>query len=298
MRILTLLARHGTDKYPGAIDDIAGLFARQLPEAEWDLIIVDNTLPEGYEQDLGPHRVLIGASNANWEFSAWQSGTDFVGRRLADYDFVNLATDAFRSLYTAYLDRFNMEILRLIASRGAAVGHIDYYNEPVLLLGRQSQAWLRTSFVLLPPVELTMLGPLTSIAETQVFFSGNPEAPFRPEAPLSENYRGYLLAWLTGEGTGQGVEWHSRFMLTEENLPQFQNKVVAILNEHMFSIRLRSQGCAMVDATWLATRNRQLRRGKPLEAIPSWRKQLTERDTDAVASSLLFSCGSRSAVTR
>ncbi len=288
MRILSLLVRHGIDKYPGAIDDITGLFARQLPEAEWDLIVIDNTQPKDYEQGLGPRRVLIGSSNAAWEFSAWQSGLAFVGHRLADYDFVHLATDAFRALYTAYLDRFNVEILDLIARRGGAVGHIDYYNEPILLLGRQSQAWLRTSFVFLPPAELKMLSSLTSIVEPGVFFSGNPEAPFRPEAPLSENYRGYLLGWLTGAGTGQGVEWHSRFMLSQETLRQFESKVVAILNEHMFSIRLRAQGCAMVDTTWLATRAKELGRGQPLGPIPSWRKQVAERDTDAAPSNLLF----------
>src|SRR5271167_4773885 len=81
MRILSMLVRHGTDKYPGAIDDISGLFARQLPEAEWDLIVIDNAQPDGYERGLGPRRVLIGSSNVMWEFSAWQSGLAFVGHR-------------------------------------------------------------------------------------------------------------------------------------------------------------------------------------------------------------------------
>jgi hypothetical protein len=289
MRILTLLVRHGTDKFPGAIDDVAALFARQLPEAEWDLIVIDNKLPEDHEQVLGPHRVLIGGSNAMREFSAWQSGLRFVGVRLTNYDFVNLATEAFRTLYIAYLDRFNTRTLRLASGRAAAVGHIDRHNDPVLLLGRQSQAWLRTSFVFLPPAELKMLGALISVAQPSGLFSGNPEEPFRPDAPLSENYRDYLLGWLTGEGTGQGVEWHSRFTLSQDTLPQFQDKVVAILNEHMFSIRLRAQGCAMVDTTWLATwAGKSARDGEPLGPIPSWRRQLTERDTDAVPSSVLF----------
>jgi hypothetical protein len=289
MRILTLLLRHGTERFPSAIDDVAALYARQLPEVEWDLIVIDNKLPEDHEQALGPRRVLIGGSNAMWEFSAWQSGLAFVGRRLADYDFVNLATDAFRTLYTAYLDRFNMEMLGRISTRAVAVGHIDYYNDPVLLFGRQSQAWLRTSFVLLPPSELKMLGSLISVAEPAATFSGDPQAPFLQDAPLSENYRAYLLDWLTGAGTGQGVEWHSRFALSHDTLPLFQGKVVAILNEHMLSIRLRAQGCAMVDATWLATRAGKLARDRqPLGPIPSWRRQLTERDTAAVPSNLLF----------
>jgi len=289
MRVLTLLVRHGTDRFPNAIDDVAGLFARQMPDVEWDLVVIDNKLPEDCEQTLGPHRTLIGGSNAMREFSAWQSGLAFIGQRLDGYDFVNLTTEAFRALYTAYLDRFNTAMLRLVSCRGAAVGHVDYYNEPVRLFGRQSQAWLRTSFVVLPPAELKMLGPLVSVTESSEIFSGEPEAPFRPDAPLSERCREYLLGWLTGDGTGQGVEWHSRFALSQETLPQFQNKVISILNEHMFSVRLRAQGCAMVDATWLATCAGKLGRdGRSLGPIPSWRRQLTERDTAAVPRNVLF----------
>jgi hypothetical protein len=289
MRILTLLVRHGTDKFPDAIDQVADIFRRQMPEVEWDLIVIDNQLAEDHEQVLGPRRLLIGGSNARREFSTWDSGLRFVGHRLADYDFVNLATEAFSALYTSYLDRFSTEMLRLISHRAAAVGHIDYYNEPVLFMGRQSQAWLRTSFVFLPPAELKLLGSLVSVSEASALFSGNPQAPFLADAPVSETYRGYLLDWLTGEGTGQGVEWHSRFTMSQDTLPQFQNKVMAILNEHMFGIRLRAQGCAMVDATWLATRAKSLvPAGQHLGAIPGWRRQLTERDVDAVPSKLLF----------
>jgi hypothetical protein len=78
-----------------------------------------------------------------------------------------------------------------------------------------------------------------------------------------------------------------------DTLPLFQNKVVAILNEHLLSIRLRAQGCAMLDATWLATRARMLvPAGQPLGPIPSWRKQITERDIDPAPPSLLLDCES------
>lgn len=289
MRILTLLVRHGTDKFPSAVDDVAILFARQLPQVELDLVVIDNKLPEDYEKVLGPTRLLIGGSNAQREFSAWERGLTVVGRRLYDYDFVNLATEAFRTLYTPYLGRFSTEMLQPMLCRGAAVGHIDYYNDPIFILGRHSQAWLRTSFLFLPPAELKLIGSLVSVSESGALFSGDPQSPFRPDAPLSENYRQYLLDWLTGEGTGQGVEWHSRFALSSETLPLFENKTIAILNEHMFSIRLRAQGCAMVDATWLDTQVKKLaEKGCPLGAIPSWRVQLTERDTDHVRSDVLF----------
>ncbi|MBZ5514896.1 MAG: hypothetical protein LAN62_08635 [Acidobacteriia bacterium] len=289
MRILTLLLRHGTAKYENAIDDIEAFFARQLPSVEWDLLVIDNTLPEGYEEVLPHKHVLIGGSNAQWEFSAWDNGIAHIGRRLAEYDLIHLATSAFATLYTRYLDRIGSEILQLILRRGAAVGHIDYYNEPIVIFGRQSQAWLRSSFVFLPPAELKMLGSLVSVADQAGLFTGNPTAPFRDDAPMSENYRQYILGWLTGDGTGQGVQWHSRFALSQDTLPWFQSKVLTILNEHMLSIRLRAQGCAMVDATWLATRAKTLPpAGQPLGPIPSWRKQITERDTDPAPSKVLF----------
>jgi hypothetical protein len=263
------------------VDDIAALFALQMPVVEWDLVVIDNTLPEHHEEVLGHSGVLIGGSNAQWEFSSWDSAIASVGRRLADYDFIHLATSAFRTLYTRYLDRFAPEMLGLLLRRGAALGHVDYFNEPVMIFGRQSQGWLRTSFLLLPPSELKLLGSLVSVGGGTALFSGDPAAPFRDGAPLSENYRRYLLGWLTGEGTGQGVQWHSRFVLSNDTLPWFQSKVVAILNEHLLSIRLRAQGCAMVDATWLATRAKTLvSTDRLLGRIPSWRMQVKSRDTD------------------
>lgn len=291
MRIVTLLVRHGTAKYDSAGDDIKALFLRQMPQVDSDLVIIDNTLPEDYEEVLDQSCVLIGGSNAQWEFSSWDDGIAHLGRRLAEYDLVHLATSAFRKLYTRYLDRIDSEMLHLVLRRGAAVGHVDYYNEPIMVLGRQSQAWLRSSFLFLPPAELKILGSLVSVAEQAALFTGNPVAPFRSDAPLSENYRQYLLDWLTGDGTGQGVQWHSRFALSTDTLAFFQSKVVEILNEHVLSIRLRAQGCAMVDATWLATRAKTLvPKGQPLGPIPSWRRQVTSRDIDPVPSNLLFDC--------
>jgi hypothetical protein len=134
--------------------------------------------------------------------------------------------------------------------------------------------------VFLPPNELVTLGSLVSVSERRVFFSGDPTQPFRPDAPVSEAYRRYVIDWLTGAGTGQGTAWHSRFVLTDETLPLFEAKALAIFNEHLLTIRLRRQGCAIADATWLATQAARRRPG-PL-AVPRWRDQLAGRDTDAI----------------
>jgi hypothetical protein len=288
MRIITLLARHGTATYPDAVAAIDELFLRQMPEVAHDLLVIDNALPEPHHESLGLGRTLIGAPNTQWEFSAWQRGVTWLGARMDDYDFIHLATSAFRMLNTRHLDRFDTAMLEAIRGRAAALGHIDYYDEAVTI-GTASgdvslRSWLRSSFVFLAPTELRLLGSPVSFDDPGAFFSGVPQAPFRADAPLSANYRQYITGWLTGPGTGQGVEWHSRLQLSNETLRRFEGKAMAILNEQMLSARLRAQGCALIDATWLATR---LAAKEPLRAIPGWRRQLTERDNDAAPAHLI-----------
>jgi hypothetical protein len=287
MRIVTLLARHGTATYSDSVEAIDALFKRQMPDVAHDLLVIDNTLPEHHQASLEGGHTLVGAPNTHWEFSAWDRGTAWLDAGLDRYDLVHLATSAFRTLYTRYLDRFDAGMLGLVRGRAAAVGHIDYYNEPVTIGGMSLRSWLRSSFIFLPPAEVRLLGSLVSIADSRSLFSGDPASPFRSDACLSANYRNYIIDWLAGPGTGQGVEWHSRFELNHETLSRFEAKTMAILNEQMLSARLRAQGCALVDATWLATRHARLRTGEPLGAIPAWRWQVTSRNVDAAPKYLI-----------
>lgn len=279
-RILTLLARHGTDRYPDAEHELRSLFADQLPAVQHDMLVVDNALPIG-SHACGSEVELIGGSNSAWEFSAWDGAIAHLGARLDDYDVINLATSAFQQLYVRHLDRIDATMLGSLGGRSAAIGHIDHYNEPVSLLDISSQAWLRSSFVLVTPQELRGLGSLVSITSGTAFFSGDPAAPFRTDAPLSDNYRRNILGWLVGEGTGQGVAWHSRFELTTDTLGTFEHKTLAILNEQMLTNRLHALGCPVVDATWLATHATR-NDGRVIGTIPGWRTQISTRDTDPV----------------
>lgn len=281
MRILSILVRHGRQQYAGALADLQTYQRQRLPDARCDVLVVDN----------GPGPVLRGAGepetiagpNDHWEFSAWDAGLAHVGDRLGAYDLVHLVTSAFRTLYTRYIDRCDTRTLRRALGRRAAVGHVDCYDTAIEVLGHRSQSWLRSSFLFLPPSELRRLGSLVAVRDGEPFFSGDPARPFRPEAPLSPTYQRYLLGWLTGEGTGQGTEWHSRFSLTAETLPRFEAKTLAILNEHLLTARLRRQGCAVVDATWLAGRSGRPRWWSGALVIPPWDEQLAGRDADAIA---------------
>ncbi|HYD39855.1 MAG TPA: hypothetical protein VEB43_03420 [Anaeromyxobacter sp.] len=281
MRILSILARHGREKYAGALADLRAFQATRLASARCDLLVVDNA-PGPLAIEPGDPET-IPASDADREFSAWQAGLAHVGAAgLLRYDLVHLVTSAFRVLHSRYVDRCDARALRRIVGARVAVGHVDYYDDPVELLGARSQHWLRSSFLFLPPAELLALGPLAGIRDGAPFFSGDPARPFRPGAPLSVRYQRYLVDWLTGPGTGQGTEWHSRFALTEATLPFFEAKALAIMNEHLLAIRLRERGNTLVDATWLATWVARHAWWPRRPAIPDWTEQLARRDQDAV----------------
>jgi len=281
MRILTLFVRHGASKYPDALVELLAFQRRCLPSVRRELLVIDNDFDgssTGGPEDLQ----IIAGSNNVWEFSAWDEGLAHVGDRVHDYDFVHLVTSAFQTLYTRYIARINESVLERTIGRAVAIGHVDHYNEPVEICSTRTQSWLRSSFVFVPPTELKLMGPLGYVSDGSRFFSDDPQSPFRDDAACSKNYQKFVLDWLTGSGTGQGVTWHSRFVINSETLPYFKAKTLAMLNEQLLSIRLRRQGCAIVDATWLATYVTRIGRTGLLGPMPSWRFQLAERDCDAV----------------
>jgi|SRR5271169_1998040 len=215
MRILTLFARHGTITYPKALDELAAFYRLRLPSARHDIPVVDNALGASphFQEDRCQ---VIGGSNRLWEFSAWDEGLAHIGQRVWDYDLVHLVTSAFRTLYKRYIDRFDESVLDRIAGRGAAVGHIDRYNEPVELFQIQSQAWIRSSFLFIPPAELAALGPLASVSERRELFSDDPDHPFQDGAPLSSNHRRYRRYDLTtvrrsAFSSARAIAWRSAF---------------------------------------------------------------------------------------
>src|SRR5262249_21084209 len=127
--------------------------------------------------------------------------------------------------------------------------------------------WLINTF------ELLRLRSLVSLDNTAGFFSVHNDWPFAETAQLSCGYQRLIHEWLTtNRGTGQGTTWHSRFDLNETTRALFQNKAVAILNEHLLSIRLRAQGTHLLDLTYLAE---IIDGGRPVPAcFPHWRAQM------------------------
>ncbi len=282
MRVITLLARYGTTAYADALPRLDELFGRHVPGADRSTLVVDNALPSGHLERSGDRVTLIGGDNTWHEFSGWDRGLRFLGGELHHFDVVHLATSAFGMLYTAYLDRFDEDLLHLVAERPLAAGHVDYFPHPVRLGGYVAQHWLRTSFVFVAPRELAALRTLVSCTERKSLFSGNPASPFREDAWISPGYRKLILDWLTtDQGTGQGIAWHSRTELGPETLARIEDKTMDILNELGLSIRLRAQGCQAADLTYLSDPAK--RKSAWDGSLPSWRRQVSERGAESHA---------------
>lgn len=278
MKVLSIFVRHGTARYEGAEAELTELFRRQLPGIDRDVVIVDTAL-KASEGGSSPGSVIAG-DNSVREFSGFDAGLAHVGDKLKDYDLVNLTTSAFRELYRGYLERFRPAVLYAIAGRPVCLGHIDCYNEPIQIIGSESQHWIRTSCMFLPPMLLRSLGTVVSTDDRKRWFSGDPSKPFRADAPLSSAYQNLIIDWLIGKDIGQGVSWHSRIRLDDHHLPEFEQKALSILNEHLLSLRVQAAGGYTIDVTWLsATLGRS---HAPVEWNTPWWQQLANRDRDAI----------------
>ena len=269
MRVLSILVRHGVAKYATAEDDLNALYQRQFSGVDRELVVVDNAIDPGIIERCD-RRTLIGGDNTAHEFSGFDRAIGHVGSRIWDFDFVQLATSAFQQPFSGYLQHLSTVMLDAIRGRHAALGHIDYYHAPITLLGFQSQHWMRTSFLFAPVSEVMALRSLVSV-KRDGFFSADPRAPFASDAPLDAQYRRYLIDWLAGNGLGQGVEWHSKLTLDAQTLATFQERALAIMNEHMLNIRLRALGCRLVDVTWLQVRLQHPE--EPIDFDTDWLEQ-------------------------
>jgi hypothetical protein len=276
--VLTIFVRAGTTTYADAESNLDAIYRSQLPNVRRDLLVVDNLLPAD-TVERGTGRTVIGGDNTVWEFSAIDKAVRHLGARIWDYDFINVVTSAFQQLYVGYLERFTEPVLRAAGGARVCLGHIDCYNESVGIGTARSQHWLRSCFLMLAPAELKILGSCVSVRDRRPWFSGSVDDPFGPASPISAKYQEYLIGWLLGKDIGQGVTWHRTLSLDAEGLDVFEQKALAIVNEHLLAVRLRAAGCRTVDVTWLSA---QMARNAVPDWSTPWWEQLAARDRDAI----------------
>jgi hypothetical protein len=246
--VTAVYVQYDVDRYPESCARLIRTLDRL--DAECDYVIVDNRRSGSWSHLVSKRLVHVGGDNSAWEFSAFDRGLEYVRERGSHPEVVVLATDALLAYGDAYLDLVDNETVAWTRGRAAGVGWIDSFMQACEILGHRYDSWLRTSLVFLPWTQAVSLGRLAIELDERRFFSGDPEHPFLPDAPLSGNLQELLLQWLTtgpGAGGNDGGGWHSRFVLDAGCLGYFQDKVQAILREHLLGARLRELGVPAFD---------------------------------------------------
>ncbi|WP_321919181.1 glycosyltransferase family 4 protein [Paraburkholderia tropica] len=273
MKLLTLFVRYGDKDYRGAFKRLCEMY-RQIDGLDYDALLIDTAMPLDCSVALGSRGRLIGGDNTCREFSGWNTALEQLGARIDDYDLVHVVTSAYENEYNGFYPYINRAMFDYAARNPEVVlAHVDAYPAPARMLGRTFQTWGCSKFLIAHPRRIRALGSFTGELGFDDVFSSDAETPFRADAPLSENYRQYLVDWLTGDGLPHG-QWHSVFEMDAANLARFHSKAMSILDEHGLSMRLRESGARIVDYTWL--HSRELR--ADASNIPDELTQVRERN--------------------
>ncbi len=247
---VVLLQYEAGGRYPRALRRLLAVLDR-LRSVELSLLLVDNVREGDWRHEISGDVLQIGGDNSAWEFSAFDRGLEVLAEWRPETELVVLVTDAFQAYGEEYVDLIDDGVVESASRLGACVGWMDSFGFEECRIGELAyDTWIRTSFVFLPPAALARVRPLAADLEPLNLFSGSPEAPFLPDARVSENLRQLLLEWLTTHELAQprlAERWHSRFELTGETLAFFQAKVGSILREHLLSARLRAAGVPCYD---------------------------------------------------
>ena len=218
------------------------------------ILIIDNSIPEGFEKELANNCHLIAGDNSSWDFSGWDKGVEWIQSAFApkaDSIFLFANDTFYRSYGKEYLTLFRPGAVKGALERDGLIGFADdAYPENVELFGISSRRWIRTSLFILNYRTLQKLLPLAITHTDEQLFSPNWQQFFHSEAPLSRNYQQFLKTWLFGHtfpGSSYRKAWHSQGELTPENFFRLKKKTRSILSEHFLSARAANLGIPVFD---------------------------------------------------
>lgn len=268
MKILCLFLRFGERTYTEAFSGLQKWYRHNIRNASTTFWIIDNLLPGSYDDFNDEEIRVLGGDNSFWEFSAWDAVFASHSDEIQHYDIIHFVTSAYNTLYTGYLNHFTELQLDYVQVNPICLGHIDSYDQPIEIRGFKSQHWIRTCFFFLSRKSLVRIGKILSFDDRSEFFDRNGQIR---DGPVSSHYKQCISDWLGGQPL-QGVSWHSR----STDLEHFQQKAMAILNEHMLAVRMREGGLSLVDFCWF--RNLLVTGFNPDLPFPaSWDEQIEFR---------------------
>jgi len=200
--------------------------------------------------ELHPAIEVMKGSNDVLEFSAYQEGVDRLRSREHLPETVLFVNDRALSYGDKYGTVLDPPALEAVRAYRTICGSIESYHGVVTLRGALLSTWCRTNFLLISMEALAEIGSLISVDRAE-FDSHVPLAfpgeAWSPVQWLGPEYAQRVLNWLTLPGN-----WYRAELLSEVNWSTIRLKLLAIINEHLFSVRARERGVALVGYKQLA----------------------------------------------
>lgn len=259
VKILCLFLRHGITNYSTSLSTLQDWYAKQLPQFDFDIWIIDSSLTKAYDGvDIDSGYRLINGDNSQREFSVWDTILKKRANEIKAYDVIHFVTAAFNTLYTEYLHQFLPQHIGYIEENAVCVGHLDHYDKAITIESKTSQNWVRSCFFFM------------SVSTTYKIPSFVSHKSLK-DVNMSKNYQDYITNWLSGKKM-QGVSWHRKLFGKEE----FAVKSLAIINEHSLSINIRKAGITIIDIGWWKKMSNIL--FSHLDKIPDEMEQIRQRN--------------------
>lgn len=262
-RLRAVIVEQDRVQFEGAVERLIGLLER-LDGVDWSLVVVDNgrrqEQREASEQRVTSRLSFIGGDDVAREFSGYDRGVSIAIEPREQPDAWLFVSDAFLAHAEDILPLVDARAVELCVALDACVGWVDRAVEPVTLLETTYRDWLRSSFVFVPHVQLNKILPFAAELDEETWFNSEPDDPFSPIAPLSDELKRYLLERLTnGNGRSPQHEPHTVSESDESRFTRFRETASAILREHLLSMRIRAANLRCYDLRLIALLRTSLR---------------------------------------
>jgi hypothetical protein len=217
--------------------------------------VVDNRsgLPPAVAES--PDLSTIAGDNSEREFSGYDTGVRHLRDRGTSPDLWLLANDRFDAYGLEYLELLTDRSLDVAASLHCALGHVDQWPRPVHLLGFDVSTWARSNLLVIPERSLRSMGSVVSV-DARAFRSLLVESAPTPtevkdpafvlRGSFDATWSELAAEWLTGRGSRLRSHWYQAAPVDHSNWCTFRGKVHSIVNEQLFSARVRQSGTPVV----------------------------------------------------
>lgn len=251
MKILVLFVQFGKETYPNSFSDLKKWYL-QFTELEPIFVLIDNFLSEDcYDEH---NNLILSGDNTVFEFTAWDKYLKKNKEYLKKFHLIHFVTSAFKMIYDGYLNHFKDSLFLHLTKNLSIAGHVDMYPTECKINSKNFQSWVRTCFFFMSPHTLSKINyQITSEKNSSNYFSRKNLNPFI-ESKFSINYIQYVTNWLCGDGVNT-VKWHSQFELNSQTKEKFISKSLAILNESLFSIKIREANIQILDVGYIYIEN-------------------------------------------